>query len=266
MKIPAERWLDAIYQRHSRRQFNGKQLSGETIHHLENFTHELNKHLPGARVAFISADPDPVFKGLIGGYGRIKGAPAYAAFLGLMSDPHVQEKVGYLGECFILEATASGLATCWIGGTFRPEMVTTHLKIEKEEAVLAVTPVGYVPGNYSFTEKTLSGMARSRKRKPLEELLVTGSGCHFPEWIKVSVEAARVAPSAVNRQPWRFVVEDQGITVRVDNLKNSSGISKRLDCGIAMLHIEIGALVSGVKGQWNFLESPDVARYNILTE
>jgi hypothetical protein len=38
-------------------------------------------------------------------------------------------------------------------------------------------------------------------------------------------------------------------------------ISKRLDCGIAMLHFELGALKSGVPGAWEPLDDPDVARF-----
>ncbi len=41
------------------------------------------------------------------------------------------------------------------------------------------------------------------------------------------------------------------ITVSADSAVNPTMVvSKRLDCGIAMLHIEIGALTSGVKGSW----------------
>ncbi len=38
-------------------------------------------------------------------------------------------------------------------------------------------------------------------------------------------------------------------------------MAKRLDCGIAMLHIELGALSKGVKGRWELLKQPQVARF-----
>ncbi len=37
-------------------------------------------------------------------------------------------------------------------------------------------------------------------------------------------------------------------------------VSKRLECGIAMLHFELGARAMGLSGRWDFLPSPDVAR------
>lgn len=263
MQIPAQRWLDAIFKRHSRRQYTGEALASQAVNHLSLFTEELNQHLAGARIVLLQENPETVFKGLIGGYGKIKDAPAYAAFLGNMADPHIQEKAGYLGECFVLEATALGLATCWVGGFFKPETVAKHTNIAEGESVLAVTPLGYAPANKNFLEKTMSSLAKSRDRKPLQELCEQGTDPDWPQWVKKALEAARLAPSAVNRQPWRFVVEEQGITVKVDNDKNNQKISKRLDCGIVMLHLEVGALACGVQGQWQYLQSPEVAVFKI---
>ena len=263
MNIPAARWNEAIYQRHSRRQFDKKPLPEEIVDKLLVCQKGLNQHLPGAKVIFKNQDPNAIFSGIIGSYGKIKDAPTYAAFIGDMRDPNVQEKVGYLGEFFILEATALGLATCWVGGFFRPEAVAQEVKLEEYEKVLSVTPVGFVDSQYSFTEKMMSGMAGSKKRKALNELCLSQEKT-WPGWIKPALEAARVAPSAVNRQPWRFTVEDKSIKVSVDSersVADISKISKRLDVGISMAHIEIAALQHGVEGHWQYLESPDVARF-----
>jgi hypothetical protein len=40
-------------------------------------------------------------------------------------------------------------------------------------------------------------------------------------------------------------------------------VSKRLDCGIAMLHLEVAAVSSGCKGAWEFLPSPRVGKFKI---
>jgi len=264
MQIPADRWLEAIHKRHSRRQYNSQNLPPETLAHLQSFTQQLNEQLRGARVAFVNENPDEVFKGLVGSYGKVKGSPAYAAFIGDTTDPNFQEKMGYLGEAFILEATALDLGTCWVGGAFRLETIQQHTKVEAQETVLAVTPVGFKSEQYSFMEKTMTRMARSKARKSLDELIESEKEKERPQWMNVALEAARISPSAINRQPWRFIVEDNGIKVKVDQEKNSIKISKRLDCGIAMLHLEVGALASGVKGQWEYLESPDVARFGLV--
>ncbi|KPK43771.1 MAG: hypothetical protein AMK74_06320 [Nitrospira bacterium SM23_35] len=60
-------------------------------------------------------------------------------------------------------------------------------------------------------------------------------------------------------------MESKSITVSVDDLRDSYGISKRLDCGIAMLHIDIASHVCGFDGKWEFLDPPGVARFTGLT-
>jgi hypothetical protein len=83
----------------------------------------------------------------------------------------------------------------------------------------------------------------------------------WPDWVNPSLEAARRAPSAANRQPWGFDVQDDGITVFVRTAGPEFNVSKRLDCGIAMLHLEVAALDSGCRGKWEFLPSPQVAKF-----
>ncbi len=206
-----------------------------------------------------------VFKGIIGAYGKIKGSSCFIAFVGDTRDPHVNEKVGYTGEGIVLEATALGLGTCWVGKSFDREIASSFAAIRKHERVLAVTPVGYATGEASFEERLLTGFGQTHKRKPLAALVSGMTKTKWPEWVGMSLLSARVAPSAVNRQPWRFLVESDSITVSVDDLHDSYGISKRLDCGIAMLHIEVASRVCGLVGKWDFLYPPEVARFTGLT-
>jgi len=211
----------------------------------------------------ITEAPDTVFKGVIGPYGKTKGAPAFIAFIGNMESPYVQEQVGYMGEGIILEAEALQLATCWVGGFFRPKVVTSLIKIDRGERVLAITPLGYATKSQSLEERLMTGFGLTHRRKPLSNLVTGLSDSEWPQWIKLALEAARLAPSAVNRQPWRFHVEPDSITVSVNRLKREYGLSKRLCCGIAMLHIEVATLNCGVHGNWEFLDPPMVAKFGI---
>jgi hypothetical protein len=117
----------------------------------------------------------------------------------------------------------------------------------------------------TFGEKLFSGFGLTHRRKSVSDMVI-GPGEHeWPDWMKASLMAARLAPSAVNRQPWRFIVDDKSIIIAVNdkNLKMESSMSKRLDCGIAMLHIEVAAIASGVSGNWEFLDPPAVARFSV---
>ncbi len=263
MKIPAEKWHQAIQVRRSRRRFIPKPVPPETLKHLADFSVELNNFIKGARAVPATDNPDQVFTGIAGSSGKVKGALAYAAFIGDVRDPKVREKVGYLGECFILEATSLGLATCWVGGMFDPAAVGKQIALADYEKVFAVTPVGYAKEEYSLGEKLMSGLAGSRKRKDLAGLCSGLARNKWPDWARSALAAARLAPSAVNRQPWRFTVAEKAITVSVDNPNDYYQISKRLDCGIAMVHLEVGALVKGVRGQWEYLNAPEVAKFEV---
>ena len=70
----------------------------------------------------------------------------------------------------------------------------------------------------------------------------------LPEWKRTALLCARIAPSALNAQPWSFDPTGEGITV--ENISGNFGWG-RIDCGIAMLHIELGASHCGVYGNWD---------------
>ena len=266
MIIPIERWYDAIFKRRSRRAYLNKSLTDKEVEHFMGFCQELNDSVNGVKILFVPHDPDKVLKGVIGSYGKVKGAPMFAAFIGDTNDPLVQEKTGYFGESFILEATALGLGTCWVGGFFNPEEVAKHVALGAHEKVIAITPVGYALGEYSFTEKFFYRMASDHKRQELENMCSGLPKNEWPTCIKTALEAARLAPSAVNRQPWSFTVDKDWIKISVDKPdmnSNITKISKRLDCGIAMLHLEIGALGSGAKGDWEYSDGKDIAVFRI---
>ena len=262
MDIPHTRWFPAIKARRSRRLFKTLPVPDDVLSRLQAVCESFTP-FRSVRVKIIAHSIDNVFKGALSHYGKIKGAPLCIAFIGDARDPCVHEKVGFVGEGVILEATACGLGTCWVGGFFRPEIAASLAQVQEQEKVFAVTPIGYPAEKTSLEEKIMTGFGKTHKRKPLEAL-VSEMERKVPAWVKKALEAARLSPSAVNRQPWRFSVTQNSITVSVDTMKDTYHIPKRIDCGIAMLHIEIAALSYGVKGNWEFLTAPEVARYSII--
>jgi nitroreductase len=266
MDIPFSRWHPAIEKRRSRRRFDPNlPIAPETLAALDKVCSQFAP-FPSARSRLVTESAESVFKGVIGSYGKIKDAPAFIAFIGSMDDPFVQEKVGYTGEAIILEATSLGLSTCWVGGFFRPETVASLIEVGNKERVLAVTPVGYGREFESWEEKLMSRFARSHNRLALSKLARGLPRDRWPDWVSLSLEAARLAPSAANRQPWGFDVQEDGITVLVRTMGPEFNVSKRLDCGIAMLHLEVAAADCGRRGQWEFLPSPPVAKFKIYSQ
>jgi nitroreductase len=260
MEIPASRWYNAVSTRRSRRRFNKEPVTPDSMARLSTVCAEF-KPFPHARAVLVTESPEPLYKGIVGPYGKIKGALAFIAFIGDMDGPNVQEQIGYTGEGIILEAEALHVATCWVGGFYRKEVVASLINMKQNEEVLGITPIGYAVKRQATAERLMTGFGLTHRRKSLSTIATGLKESDWSEWIKASLEVARLAPSAVNRQPWRFHVEPDNILITVNKPGMESNISRRLDCGIAMLHIEISALSHGIHGSWEFLEDPRVARF-----
>jgi nitroreductase len=263
MDIPCSRWHRAIEERRSRRRFDPNlPPAQDALAALDKVCNEFTP-FPHARSRLVAESANRVFKGIVGGYGKVKDAPAFIAFIGNMDDPFAQEEVGYTGEGIILEATALGLNTCWVAGFFRPEIVASLIEMRNNERVLAITPVGHALESESWEEKLMTRFGRSHNRLALSKLVRGLPREKWPDWVNIGLEAARLAPSAMNRQPWSFDVQDDSVTVFVRTRGLEFNVSKRLDCGIAMLHLEVAAADSGCKGEWELLPSPQVAKFKI---
>ena len=261
MEIPFVRWFPVIATRRSRRKYDpAPPIPIETLDGLQKVCAEF-KPFPDARAALITDHAEKAFKFILGSYGTIVGAKIAIAFIGNINNRHIPEEIGYFGEGIVLEAGALGLSTCWMTGTFSPKGIGELVTIKNDEKVFAVTPVGIPSESKSLTEGFLSGFGRSHQRKPLSAMFTGIAENEWPEWFKPALESARLAPSAMNRQPWHFILESHSITISAPKSKVDKYSSTRLDCGITMLHLEVAALNQGIKGRWELLEAPLVARF-----
>lgn len=262
MEIPAERWYAAIEKRRSRRRYAKEPLTTKQAKQLYQLCDNF-KPFECTRAVFINKPPDKILKGLIGTYGKIRGAPAYFVLIGDTRDPLLQEQAGYFGEGIVLEVESMEMNTCWVCGLFKPEAIKSFVKIKDNEVIIGIITVGIAIKKFSFEEQVLNAFGFTHKRKHLSELTIGLKQRDWPEWMKDALNAARLAPSALNRQPWRFHVQKDSITIATDKgeTKRDAIMSKRLDCGIAMLHIEVTAMSHNIKGYWEFHDPPLVARF-----
>ena len=261
LRANAAEWLGVIGRRRSRRAFDGIPAEPWELERVEQLLERWRPY-PDARVVLVEEPSANVFTGIVGSYGRVHDAPHVLVFLADQSTDFADQHIGYTGEAVILEATRLGLGTCWIGGFFNARKAADLISLRPGERVLAVSPLGYAARRASLTERTMAGLAGAHHRKPVRELAPDASHARWPAWAVASVETARLAPSAVNRQPWRFRFEDGGLVLAKDNFVETPKVTKRLDIGIAMLHAELAATVHGVDGVWTDLSGGDVARFD----
>ena len=196
----------------------------------------------------------------LGTYGFIQGASYY--LLGAVPDREGNmEDLGYCMEKIILEATALNLGTCWLAGTFRRSSFARQICLNQGELLPAVTPVGYPDSQKSLLERMMKAGAGSRRRKSWEQLFFNNdeqtplteedAGVY-----RDALEAVRLAPSAANRQPWRFLKKGEGefYLYLKENLLFNRAMGKirtqNIDMGIAMCHFELVAKEKGLNGVW----------------
>jgi hypothetical protein len=250
----AGRWFGAVPDRRSRRAFSGAPVAED----LAALTATADAFAPfdDARAFVVPEPPAGLFSGIIGSYGRVTGPCSALVFVTTGSSPAADVHCGYTGEGVVLEAHARGLATCWIAGSFSRSVAKQLDALRPGERVRAVSPVGRPLDRFTGAERLLYGQGRPKHRKPMEAI-APGSDA-WPEWAVAGVAAARIAPSAMNRQPWLFRYEDGAVVISVKAAAPGMG---RIDIGIAMLHFELGARSEGSDGAWEPLESDDVARW-----
>lgn len=184
--------------------------------------------LPGVRILLAACD-ESFFTPVLLGYGRIKGATRFAALMADTAVPRHMTHAGISGEAFILEAASCGVATCWVGGTYRKKESPVHLY--PGEVLSAVIPLGVA------AEPIQEPVHRTRK--PLKWFMENG-GKDWPDYALEAANAVREAPSALNRQPWKLRLSSQSLSL--------IGAPNSLDTGIALLHME--AALRNMDRQW----------------
>ncbi len=193
---------------------------------LERVLDQYNRRT-GLHISLI-CDRDDIFT------GHLSTARNYFVLAGPASDPYLEEKCGYFGELIVLTATALGLATCWVGGTYDRNTCLTHLS--KGERLVCVIAVGH-------GASTAIPHALHRSTKSIAQLGTVSDDT--PPWFSTALTAVQLAPSAMNRQDVNFIWQTDDC-IRVHTIDSDS--FSMVDLGIAKLHFELGA--HGGEWEW----------------
>ena len=122
----------------------------------------------------------------------------------------------------VLRAQQLGLRTCWVGLSYSKKKCKAE--VADDEKLACMLAIGYGADD-----------GTAHKSRPTDVL----GRCEgeAPEWFAKGIEAVMLAPSAMNRQRFRFILQNDG-RVRAET---SKGAYSDVDLGIAKLHFEIGA-------------------------
>ena len=159
--------IETIQRRRSVRTYTGKPLRDEHIVQIKQYINQLQAPFGiKARVELISIKPDekPI---KLGTYGWVKGACDYLALV-YEEAPFAETAAAYMFEQLILFCTDLGLGTCWLGGSFNREDFKKQVKLNPNEKLKIVSPVGYASVEKRFLEKYIvraDKMARVVRRQ-----------------------------------------------------------------------------------------------------
>ena len=217
--------LEAIEARHSVRSYKNLPLSEDIVKVLEEEIAKLNRE-GQLHIQLILNEPK-AFQGALAKYDRFRNVTSYIVMAGRQAHD-LDERVGYYGEHLVLLAQTLGLNTCWVGLSYS-RVPGTYVLDEGEKIAC------YIAVGYGETQGV------GHKIKTVEQ--VSDVSDITPSWFRKGVEAALLAPTAVNQQKFSF--EYLGMKDNRHQVRAKKGFSligyTRMDLGIAKYHFEIGA-------------------------
>lgn len=215
--------IDAIKQRHSVRQYTDRPVDRNTLAVLQAEINACNQE-GGLHIQLVTNEPK-AFDGFMAHYGKFSGVTNYIALVGKKS-ARLDELCGYYGERLVLKAQQLGLNSCWVAMTYKK--IPNAFQVDKGEKLTVVISLGY--------GKT-QGVAH--KSKPVEQ--VSNASAETPDWFLAGVQAALLAPTAMNQQKFKLTYDSGRVTA-----KAGLGFYSKIDLGIVKYHFEAA---TGVKAE-----------------
>lgn len=206
--------MDIMKQRHSVRQYADKPIEQEKRSVLNALVAQCNARAD-LHIQILYDEPR-CFDSLMAHYGKFTGVQNYIALVGKKSST-LDAQLGYYGEQLVLKAQELGLNTCWVALTHGK----SSAQVAKGEKCVCLITLGY---------GTTQGIAH--QSKPMADL--SRGADQAPDWFRQGMEAAMLAPTAMNQQKFCFeLCPDESV-----RLTCGKGFYTRLDMGIVKYHFE----------------------------
>ena len=256
--------IEIIKQRYSVRSYDKREIEPGNLRKLVEYIGAIKSGPLGSAVRFELIeipDMDAAAIKELGTYGMIRGAQKFIAGA-VTKGPRAMEDFGYCMEQIILEATALGMGTCWLGGTLKRSAFAARINLTKDELIPAVTPLGNALDKKPLRDSLISFAVGSKRRKQFsalffEQTLDTPLIGDPANPVICALECVRLAPSASNKQPWRIIrdrdLKSLHLYIDRDPLYNAASKEIKIqyvDMGIAMCHLELALKELGIAGTW----------------
>lgn len=165
---------------------------------------------------------------------------------------------GYSFESFCLYATGLGMGTVMLAGTLSRKAFEKAMQLKEDEVMPLASPIGYPAQKKSIREKMMRGATKADERLPFEKLFFENSfqaplSAQNAGKFQSALEMLRLAPSAVNKQPWRVVVCGDSVHFFKKSAKLMSSDEfdlQKIDMGIALAHFDLTLKEEGTSGRF----------------
>ena len=249
--------VETIRERHSVREYAGGPLDQAEFDALGAVVEECARE-SGLDIQLVGDNPE-VFN-VIARFGLIRGCRTHVAFVvddakagGATSGANaaangateadcvemrgarrtaVDEAIGYWGQKIVLAAQDMGFNTCWCALYSRKKSRAVVAPGKKIRLIIAAGH-GKTQG---FSRKTKS-----------VEALSSVECAKAPVWFAAAMEAAQLAPTAMNNQNFKITLLSDGKTVRIDAPQSGLNV---IDEGIVRCNFEIAANEAGADWRW----------------
>lgn len=209
--------MEAVRSRHSVRNYQDKRIEKEQIISINKRIEELNKE-GNIHLQFVE-DSSSTFSKLFNKAVGLGSAPSVIACVG-PDDDTLDERIGYYGQKLVIYAQQLGLNTCWVG-TFNRKKIPVEIS-DGERLVIAIA-IGYG-----------QTQGKQRKTKTADEVVIDLKD--VPDWFHAGVEAALLAPTAINQQKFEIIYKENDEV----EFKDLGGVLSKIDIGIVKCNFEIG--------------------------
>jgi len=241
--------LELIKSRRSVRSFDGNALRPEDAQNLLSFAEKVENPYD---LPIIWKLLDAKKHGLKSPV--IVGTDTYIAGK-MRRTAHAEEAFGYAFEKVVLFAQSLGVGTTWIAGTMNRDAFERAMAVSDDEVMPCVSPLGYPAEKMSLRETMMRKGIGADSRLAFGELFFDGSFDHpltesGAGKLADALAAVRLAPSAVNKQPWRVLVCDDKAHFYEKQSKgyvaDNGWDLQKVDVGIALSHFELAAAECGL--------------------
>ena len=213
--------LEAIKARHSVRRYIDKPLDAGAVAALKAEIVKCNSE-SGLNIQLVTDEPRAFSAGMLK-YGTFSGVSNYFVMAGPRGK-EAEEKIGWYGEHLVLLAQTLGLNTCWVGLTYKK--IPGTYQLSEGEMVHCVISLGY--GHNPGIQHPM---------RPVEKFYEADG--EVPGWFMAGMEAALLAPTAINQQKFKFILHP-GAKVEAKPLFSMAGYTV-IDLGIAKYHFQAAA-------------------------